>query len=87
MCILIYPQDNETIDLYTSIQNEFIEKINNLGTESALEWLLTVKNGIERSHPQDINFKWRGNNSNEYVFELSKNQNFNEPIIMNYNKS
>ncbi len=82
MCILIYPQDYETIDLYTSIQNEFIEKINNLGTESALEWLLTVKNGIERSHPQDITFKWCDNNSIEYIFELSKNQYFNEPIIV-----
>ena len=64
-------------DTHTDVQNEFIERIKSYGTEKALQWPETVKDTEELSYPEILTFRWE-NDSSEYIFELSKNQDFTD---------
>ena len=72
MLKLIFPKPNTVINTHTAIQDEFIEKIHKIGTNSALEWLLPVKDDRERSHPQEITLKWENDGSAVYTILLSE---------------
>lgn len=74
MIELLSPADRSVFDTHTTIQTAFIEKIHSNGTEHALEWLATVKNG-ECSYPVPIQFSWRGGQA-PYDLELSENPAF-----------
>lgn len=78
MCKLIFPHDNYIFDTHTQIQNKFIDKINNCGTDEALEWLKTVKCNNECSYPQALSFSWEDTGDTEYIFELSRFTDFSD---------
>lgn len=73
----IYPPDGFLFDTHTKVQAEFIGKIKGEGTENALLWLEPIKNGAELSKPEKLAFRWE-ENSAEYLFELSKDENFKD---------
>lgn len=72
----IYPPQGFIFDTHTDIQNEFIERINLYGIEDALIWLEKTKNNKECSYPETLVFSWEDDFSDEYIFELSKNEDF-----------
>ena len=57
---------------HTDIQREFIEKIADAGTDAAIEWLLSVKNGKEHSYPLGVTLRWIGDGSQSYDVVLSE---------------
>ena len=60
MIKLLFPTDGMTVDTYTDVQNEFLDRISRDGIESALEWLLPIKDGKEISYPRSVEFSWEG---------------------------
>lgn len=73
---LIYPPEAFVFDTHTDIQNEFMDRINRYGIDAAIDWLDGVKANTERSYPKTLTFSWENIFSSEYIFELSKNENF-----------
>ena len=68
-----FPPDGYVFDTHTDVQNDFIEKIEEEGIDSAIKWLKSFKNS-ELSHPRDLTFKWDGESGD--VFEISKDEDF-----------
>jgi hypothetical protein len=76
---LLFPKDGSIVDTYTSIQREFIDRIATCGIETALEWLLPIKDGMEISYPEAVDFLWEGGAS-PYTLELSTSSNMSDAV-------
>lgn len=72
---LLFPPKGYVFDTHTKVQNEFIEKIEKGGIDSAIEWLKSFKNS-ELSHPETLVFRWEGEAGD--VFELSESEDFSD---------
>ena len=70
MARLIHPTGGYIHDTHTDIQRAFIEKIEELGTEAALEWLKPIKGELERTHPEPLKALWEADGAGEYTVEL-----------------
>ncbi|MBQ7152829.1 MAG: tyrosine-protein phosphatase [Clostridia bacterium] len=70
MLRLIYPTEKGPVELLTPVQSEFIQKVNSLGTEKALDWLLPVKDSRECSYQQPLTLRWEPDGSSVYTLEL-----------------
>lgn len=81
MVKLLFPTEGYIFDTHTSVQNEFIDRINKSNTEDALEWLLPVKNDCEISKPSMLEFKWEIDECGPYTFELSENPEFSDALV------
>lgn len=73
MSNLVFPPEGFVFDTHTSVQNEFIKRINFSGIDDALLWLETVKGDTECSYPETLTFRWEDSLCNEYIFEISEN--------------
>ena len=76
MVDLLVPLNGAVVDLYTPLQATFLDKIRGQGTEEAIAWLATVKNGQECAFPQPIKLEWSNDGSGQYLLELSESQSF-----------
>ena len=81
---LIYPPNGYTFDTHTDIQNEFINNVLNNGTDFAVKQLEAVKCDNECSYPQSLTFKWAECDCKEYVFEISKNIDYELTSLSTY---
>lgn len=82
MAKLIYPSDGYIFDQHTTIQNEFIRRIKEEGTDLALKWLETVKKNEEQSYPRKLTFRWEKDSSETYIVEIAKTKDFSQPIVV-----
>ena len=82
MAKLIYPAPNEVVTTHTSIQTEFIEKIEKHGTDAALQWLLPIKAGRECTYPEEITLRWEDNGTGHYDVTLC--EYFNSECGINF---
>ena len=71
-----FPPDGYVFDICTPVQKEYIRKIHIDGTEDALKWLATVKNG-ECSYPQELSLTWP-EGTPPYRVELSQQPDFTD---------
>lgn len=85
MITLLLPQDGYVFNTHTPIQKEYISRIHSSGTESALAWLATVKNG-ECSYPQRLELAWQGGNA-PYTVEVSETRDFTAPHCYRTNEN
>ena len=76
MVDLLVPLNGAVVDLYTPLQATFLDKIRGQGTEEAIAWLATVKNGQECAFPQPVKLEWSNDGSGQYLLELSESQSF-----------
>ncbi len=76
MVKLEFPRDGSTIDTHTPLQNEFISRIQENGTEAALEWLLPRKCEKEFSLPAHVRFAWTDDGSDSYYLEIAEDSDF-----------
>ena len=83
---LLFPKNGATVNVYTPLQEAFLDKIKNIGAEHALQWLLPIKNGQEVSYPVTISLQWTSDGENTFVVELSEEQNFYAPYVMHTDK-
>lgn len=81
MARLISPEDGFVFDTHTDIQNTFIQKIHAEGIDAALEWLLGVKNDIERTYPRTLSLKWADDGAAIHTVEVSETDDFADPFI------
>lgn len=81
-----YPNDAFIFDTYTEIQQGFIERIIQKGTDNAIQWLKTVKNEQECSKPRKLRFSWK-KFADLYVFEISEYGDFSSAIRFNTAKN
>lgn len=81
------PNNGFLFDTHTDIQNEFIKRIQIDGTESALEWLGTVKNNQECSHQRSLLLSWEKDGSTEYLLEISENEDFQDAMGVTTDKN
>lgn len=77
---LIYPLQNETVKAHTDVQTEFIERIAKFGTESALEWLLPIKNNCECSYPAELTVKFESDGLPLYEIILSESKDIAQGV-------
>jgi len=77
----IFPSDGYLFNTHTAIQDNFIRIIHEQGIDTALDWLTTVKNDTERSHPEALTFHW-DTDSAESVLEISVSADFSDSIII-----
>lgn len=75
---LLSPSNGAGVNTYTTVQVDFLEKIRKSGTEEALAWLSSVKNGQECSAPKSLVFSWQSSHSKEYVLELAESPDFTD---------
>ena len=73
----MFPENGYVFDTHTPLQNEFIQRVETDGIDSAVKWLKSVKNS-ELSHPQTLVFHWDGKTGDE--LELSKNEDFSDSL-------
>ena len=76
---LIHPCDGFVFDTHTDVQNEFINRIHCDGIDSALDWLLPVKDGKEISYPRSLLFSWDGE-GDTFTLEISLDREFTSPF-------
>ena len=79
MIELISPHDGFVFDTHTDVQNEFINRIHTDGINSALEWLLPIKDGKEISYPRSLLLSWDGD-SDAFTLEISLDREFTSPF-------
>ena len=77
---VLSPENGFVFDTYTDLQNEFIEKIRTLGTDTANEWLVPVKNGAEVSYPRALTLRWECDAQPPYLLEISEDGEFTNPL-------
>ncbi len=87
MAKLNYPENDFIFDTHTDIQNTFINKIHEEGTEKAIDWLYTVKNKQECSYPRAIELSWETDGSAAYILEISENEDFSVSTCIKTNEN
>ena len=77
---LIYPSPDDTVSTHTGIQTEFIKRIGKNGTESALEWLLPIKNNCECSYPENLTIRFETDVLPPYEIIISEAQDLTRGV-------
>ena len=84
--MLLSPSNRSVIDTYTDLQREFIGKIGEAGIDSALEWLLPIKDGREISYPREVEFLWEGGDG-PYTLSLSLSEDMTDALSFTTDKA